>query len=103
MKQRRLKPADRRQEILVAALKLAIKLGYEKVGRERIAEAIGITGTGIQYHFKTIKKLKQSLMLYAIESECLHVIAQGLVRGDVYAKKAPLALRRKALNYILDN
>lgn len=97
MKQKRLKSQDRRKEILAVALQLAIDNGFDKVSRRSIAKVVGVTGSAIQYHFKTMPKLKRDLMRYAIQKKCLPVIAQGLAVHNVYAKRAPENLRCEAL------
>ena len=61
MKQKRLKPAIRKQEIIDAALRLASKSGYTEITRNQIAEAAGITGPAVQYHFETMAQLRRQL------------------------------------------
>jgi AcrR family transcriptional regulator len=101
MNNKRKAPADRREEILNAALDLAGRIGYTKVSRDKIADKIGLTGQAVQYHIGTMAKLRRDLMRHAIRKENLVVIGQGLAARDSHAAKAPEALRRKALEAML--
>ena len=94
-------PADRREQILDAALDLAGRIGYTKVSRDKIAEKIGLTGQAVQYHIGTMAKLRRDLMRHAIRKEDLAVLGQGLAARDTHAAKAPEALRRAALEAML--
>lgn len=97
MKKQRLKADVRKDEILAAAVKLAAKGHYNSVTREQIAQAVGVTGPAVQYHFGSMPQLKRAIMRAAVAAGNLKVIAQGLVAGDKYAKAAPEELRTKAL------
>lgn len=96
-KQRRYKPSVRKDSAIAAALDLAEQSHYLKVTRDQIAAAVGVTGSAIQYHFKTMAQLRSELMRAAVKRERLIVIAQGLTTSDTQAVKAPIALQRRAL------
>lgn len=97
MKQQRLKPAARKEDILAVALPLAEDEGYDNITRAQVGAAAGVSGPVLNYHFGTMSQFKHDLMAYAIKAESLSVVAQGLSKGDEQAKGAPKALRRKAL------
>lgn len=97
----RMKPDARKEDILAAALPLAEKHGYTKISRKQIAEAAGVSGPVLNYHFGTMGQFRKGLMRYAVMAENLAVIAQGLSAGDPQARKAPEALRRRALDSLL--
>lgn len=100
MKQKRLKPAVRKDEVVTAALKLAAASHYLKVTREDIAGAVGVSGPAIQYHFGTMPRLRNEVMRAAVKRPVLAVLAQGLVAKDPQALKASEALRLQAFEWV---
>lgn len=96
MKQKRLKPAVRKQEIISAALHLARRCGYMAITRNQIAAAAGISGPAVQYHFETMAQLRRAIMRAAVKQECLPVILQGLALKDAQAMKASESMRKAA-------
>lgn len=97
----RMKPEARKEDILAAALPLAVRHGYSRLTRQQIAAAAGVSGPVLNYHFGTMPQFRRDLMRYAIKEETLAVIAQGLTAGDQQARKASEALRRRALDSLL--
>ena len=98
-KQHRLKPAIRKEEIISAALELAEKSHYQKITRNQIAKAAGVTGPAVQYHFKTMTQIRRDIMRAAVKQERLRVIAQGLVAEDHRAVSgASPELKKRALD-----
>ena len=91
-------PADRREELLKAALKLAEKQGYRNVTRAEIAAACDVSPSLISHHFGTRTQFQRTLMRYAIAHESAAVVMQGLADGNAYARKAPEALRARAVH-----
>ena len=100
MKQKRIKSEIRKEEILLAAIPVAERKGYTNVTRDDIAEAVGISGPGILYHFKTMRQFRSSLMRYAVKNQTLRVIAQGLVLRDPHACRASDELQQQARDSI---
>lgn len=101
MKQQRLKPEARKEDILAAALPLAEQLGYANLTRDQIAGAAKISGPTLHYHFGTMAAFRRDLMRYAVKHENLRVIGQGLTAGDPQAAKVSDAVRRSALECFL--
>lgn len=97
MKQKRLRPAARKQMILAAVLPVAVEGSYSTITRDRAARAAGVSGPVIQYHFGSMAQFRIALMIYAVEQRCARVVAQGLVLGDVNARMADDELRASAL------
>lgn len=97
MKKTRFSPVVRKTRILEAALPLARSHGYRHLTREQVALAAGISGPALNYHFETMRQFKQALVQYAIEVECLPVVAQALVGGEAELIKDG-SLRRRALD-----
>lgn len=93
----RLKPEDRKADILTVALRLAERDGYRNMTRDNIALAAGVSMGLINHHFGTMTKLKRTIMRAAIEKEILPIIAEGVVLKDKTALKVPDELKKRAL------
>lgn len=93
----RLAPDIREEQILYAALNLAVEVGYSKITREGIAARASISPALVSVRLGTMDSLRRKLMRYAIRMRCLKVIAQGLAVGDRHALKAPTPLKLEAL------
>lgn len=100
MKNKRLRPDLRKEDILAAALPLAEKRGYLRLLRNDIANAAKCSGATLHYHFGTMAQLQRDLMRYAIARENLRVIAQGIAAGDAQAAKCDASLRSRALDFL---
>jgi AcrR family transcriptional regulator len=102
MKQKRLKPDDRRELIAITALALAQGKSYAKVTRDEIAAQLGISGPAIQHHFGTMKQLQRSVMRVACQravmgdKDALRVVAQGLAERNSIALRASDEVKAKA-------
>lgn len=94
---KRYKPEVRKALVITAALALAEQGHFLKLTRDSIARAAGVTGSAIQYHFKTMEQLRGDVMRAAIKQERLVVIAQGLTCGDGRAVRVSPELRARAL------
>jgi AcrR family transcriptional regulator len=93
MKRTRLKPDDRREQIVDAVLELAKGKNYSKVTRDEIAAALSISGPAIQHHFGTMVQLRRSVVRAACQRAVtmdpvgLRVVAQGLADGSIKPDK----------------
>ncbi|MCH9838634.1 TetR/AcrR family transcriptional regulator [bacterium] len=96
MRQQRLKPEARKEDILAVALALAVVTGYTKLTRERVGEAAGVSGATLSYHFGTMAQFRRALLRYAARVRCLPVIAQGVVSGESSLREGG-PLRKQAL------
>lgn len=63
---RRLKPEERKQEILKAALKISIKMGFQCITRFAVAKEARITEGLLTYYYK-ISQLKKAVLKEAIK------------------------------------
>lgn len=97
MTQKRLKTEIRQESILNTALLLATCRGYMNITRDEIADLAKLSGTTVQYHFKTMANLRTQLMRYAIIKRNPVVVAQGLSVKDPQALKADDELKRLAI------
>ncbi len=96
MARRRIKPDERRGEILTAALDVAEQRGYKRFTRIEVATQAGCAESLISSYFGTMDKFRRTIMRAAIKQERLTIIAQGLVDGNKYAQKATPELRQRA-------
>lgn len=97
MKQQKLEARIRLSQILTAAVRAAAKDGYQRITRETIAKAAGVSEALVTYHLGTMPELRRAVMREAVRLECLAVIAQGLTARDRHALKCPRELQQKAL------
>ncbi len=100
-KPRRLHPADRKAEILTAALEAARTAGYRSVSREAIAQQARCSPALVSSYYGTMKRLRRAIMSAAIARGDLSVLAQGLAAGDAKARSAPDGLKQAALRGLL--
>ena len=102
MTRKRLLPADRKAEILTAALDVAArKNGWSSLTREAVAATANCSPASISVHFGTMIAFRRTIMREAVRTAKLPIIAQGLAAGDTHARKAPPAVCAAALDYLL--
>ncbi len=93
----RMTPKDRKNEILLAGLKAAERLGFTNVRQADIAKEAECGFGTVTLRWGTMAQLRRAIMRQAVKQESLSVIATGLAIGDPNAKKAPEELKKKAL------
>lgn len=93
----RLTPKDRKAEILEAAYLTAQKVGFAKMRQADVAARAGCSHGTVTLRWDGMAKLRAAVMRRAIADECLAVVAAGLGIGDPVARKAPAALKEKAI------
>ena len=103
MKNKRMKPTERKLEILDAALLVAERGNYASITRDAIAKQAGVSSTLVQHYFGSMTKLKRAVMRRAVKCGNLTVIAQGLIAKDEHAMNAPHALRDRAFRAAFDS
>lgn len=95
----RLKPDDRKLQILRAALIVASKDGgWFKLSRQAVAAEAGCAESLVSRYFGTMVCFKRTVMRAAIHNKILPVIAQGLACKDETAQKASPELKNDARN-----
>ena len=105
---KRLTLKERRGQILDAALELAARDGYQNITRETVAARAGCSNGLVTERFGTMGQLKRAVIRAAVARAAdpmrddaptgiLRIIAQALADGNDHAKKAPAALRERAL------
>ena len=90
-------PEDRREQIIAAALRMAVNYGYQRVTRADIAGAAKCSEALVSHYFNTMTQMRRAIMREAIRRQVLGIVAQGLAMGDPQAQKAPECLRSAAL------
>jgi len=94
----RLKPDDRKMQILKAALIVASKSGgWMRLTRQMVATEAGCAEGLVSKYFGTMTDFRRTIMRTAVHNNILSVVAQGLAYGDKHAQKAAPELRSKAL------
>lgn len=89
---------QRRTEILRESLKLAERVGYNRVTRVAIAEKLGYASSSlVANHMGSAADLKRDIMREALRMENLKIIAQGLALRDRVLKDISDDLRTRAL------
>ena len=78
------------------------EIGYQKITRDAVAEAAGVSMGLVTRYFGTMVQLRRDIMRYAVREEVLEIIGQGLAAGDDHAKKAAPELRAKAFDTFLE-
>lgn len=97
MQRRRLKPLDRSNEILTAAVALASRSGgYLSLTRAAVAARAQCSEGLVSSYFNTMQQMRRAVMRHAVKHEVLSIVAQGLATGDPVARKAPEEVRQKA-------
>ena len=96
----RMKPADRKADILEAAIKAAQKHGFVAVRQKDIAEEAQCGFGTVSLYFSTMKQMRRAVMRAAIARGLLPIVAQGLGCMDPDARKAPPELKEKALKLL---
>lgn len=82
--------------IIKTACQMAVRVGFDKLTRQAIAEKLDIFPSSISFHCGTMGDLRIAVLEYAIENEYLAVLGQGLTARHPVAMKAPAKLRARA-------
>lgn len=91
-------PADRRKQILDAAVAEAREHGFSRLTRDGVAARCSLAAGTINKYFSTMTVLRRDVMRAAVRLEILPIIAAGVAAGDPHAAKAPQELKRRALD-----
>jgi AcrR family transcriptional regulator len=92
----RLKPDNRRELILAAAVTLADRDGYVQITRDGVAKAAGVSAGLVTRYFFCSTELRRCIMERAIDQNLLGIVAQGLAVRDALALSAPAEMRAAA-------
>ena len=97
---KRMKPDDRKEKILLAAMALSVDVGYKHVTRLTIAKKAQVHESLINHYFGTINELRRSIVKAAVDSENYDIIAQCIVMGDNTGVVIPQELIESVTSYL---
>lgn len=102
MKQARGRPSiHRKSAVLSVALRLAEVHGYQNVTREMLAKEAGTSDGLISNLFGPMVQLRRTIMVAAIITRNLKIIAQGIAASDVEALSCDPELKKAAIETLL--
>lgn len=93
--------AERRVQILDAAVALAEETDYRELTKRGVAERAGVSPSLVLAHFNTMTQMRRAVLRHAISKGVIKVIGQGLAAQDSHAMKAPEELRRRAVEQMM--
>lgn len=96
----RLPKAERRAELLDAALHIAERIGADKVTHDHVAQHAEVTRTLVIHYFGTAPQLRRDIMRAAVKRRIVPIVARGIALRDAHALKADDALRGLALAHL---
>lgn len=89
--------ADRRTTMMALGLELATEKHYRDITREDLASAMNISTGNISRIVVNMDQFRTTLVAYAVEVECLPVIAQAVVDKHPGVERITKKLRNKAI------
>lgn len=98
-----LPPAERKKQILQAAIELTLEYGYRRFLRKHIALHLNISESLVNRYYSTMNSLHIAVMQEAIKKEILSIIAEGLCARDKTALRASAELKTRALKNLIKN
>jgi AcrR family transcriptional regulator len=96
-----MKPELRKDEILAAAVAVAVRDGLCGLRRDAVAVEAGVANGLVSRYFNTMNQLHRAVIRYAVHHEVLPIVAHALATGDTEARKAPDELKQRALNSLM--
>ena len=91
-----LKPAERKEQILKAAMVVAAREGYLSMMRREVAVEAGCANGTVSRYFNTMDQLRRAVMRRAVHVGNLVVLSQGLANKNKQAMKASDELKQAA-------
>ena len=93
-------PELRRAHIRAHALRLAESRGFNRITSREVAEAAGVSESLVRQYFSSAQ-LQHEVMIEAVETECLPVIAQGIVAGHPVCEGLSTELKSRVIESLL--
>jgi len=90
----------RRDQIVRSALELSGVIGYQQITSQSVANRAKCSSALVRLYFDG-PSLKDAVMVAAVETERLRVVAQGMACGHPLALAAPRDLRERAAYSLL--
>lgn len=99
MARTRMTPADRKEQLLCVALRIAERVGYNKINRLMIVREMDneVSDGLVSRYFGQRHSLRQAVLQAGIQRGNVTIAAQCIAQGDPLAKQIPKALRSQAL------
>lgn len=91
----------RKKHILKTAAEICRKIEYKRLTKKMIADQARISKSLINYHFKSMKMLRISLVIYACDEKIHHIIAQGILAKEPRVTRLPKIFKKKVLEKCL--
>lgn len=92
----RLDPTERKEQILAAAVRLALATSCRDLTRDAVAFEAGVSCGLVNTYFPRVAELREEVMRVAVRERHVGIVAQGLAEGSEIARSAPAALRSEA-------
>lgn len=90
-----------RATLLDHALRISSHVGYNRVTREQLAKAAGMSEGQVSKLFGTMPQMRRAIMSAAVARGDLSIIAQGVAAKEPKAMALPEELKRRALELML--
>jgi len=85
-----------KEKIVVAAVHIAVKVGYDKATRREISVQAGVKPATVSHHLGDMVNVRKYIMRRAVRDGNAAVVGQGLADGNTIARKAPEELKDAA-------
>lgn len=98
-----MKRNERKANLLKAGLLAAEEIGYNKVTRITVAERANVSESLVQFYFRDMDELREALIVSAVDSHNLPVLAQAIGALHPTALNIPRPLFRKIINFLINH
>ena len=95
----RMKPAERKEEIHLAAVEVCRTVGLAGLTREAIAKKAGVTEGLVSHYFNTMKQLRRSVARRAMRDRDGAILSQMLTDNN-FSKMLNAEHRQVALDFL---
>lgn len=97
MMQKRMKPKDRKAEILSAAVAAAQALGFTRFRLVDVAAKANCSTALVIIYWSTMEQIRRAVMREAIRIEALPILAVGIAIDDPRCRKMSHDLAQRAI------
>lgn len=96
----RMKPADRRADILTAAVQVAARDGWGTLTHASVAVRASVSQGLVVRYLGTKPQMLRAVMREAVRTSVLPIVAEGLARRDSHALRACQDLKDAAAAHV---
>lgn len=97
---RRMKPYERKEQILDSAVDLTTKHSYMSLTAEDVAERAECGRATIYHYWGSFDNLIDAVILKGIVDKIPKIIAEAIINSHPFVRKLHYTLRRKAAEYV---